>query len=99
MPKFHINSDAKFILFAVCIFILLTLSFVNIKNYTSQDASVNKNRVLAAETQNFSDNEIANRFWFEFLGKNPNYVPGWIEIGRIEKAYEIDPNYQVDINN
>lgn len=97
MPKVNINSDTKFILFAVCVFVLLTLSFVNIKNYTSQNTLANTNKVLAAETQDVLDNKTADKFWFEFLSKNPNYVPGWVEIERLDKAYEIDPNYQTSV--
>jgi hypothetical protein len=32
-------------------------------------------------------------FWRDFLTQNPNYIPGWLEIGEVEKAEEIDPNY------
>lgn len=33
-------------------------------------------------------------FWDKFLSENPNYLPGWIEIGREDKAYALDPNFQ-----
>ena len=33
------------------------------------------------------------KFWSEFLQKHPNYIPGLIEIGQIQKVKQIDPNY------
>ena len=46
-------------------------------------------KVLGVETQI----DLEEKFWQEFLDKNPNYIPGWIEIGRNDKVKEIDPNY------
>ena len=32
-------------------------------------------------------------YWYQLLQKNPNYIPGWLEIGRLDKVKSIDPNY------
>jgi len=32
-------------------------------------------------------------FWADFLTKHPNYIPGLIETGKIDKVNIIDPNY------
>lgn len=64
------------------------LSLVNIKNYLA--ATTVPEKVLGAEI----DNNVTINFWNDFLSKNPEYVPGWLEIGRTDKAYSIDPNYQ-----
>lgn len=63
---------------------------VNIKNYTSTTPADSK-EVLGATTKEVSDED----FWKEFLNENPNYVPGWIEIGKIDKAREISPNIEL----
>ncbi len=69
---------------------LLLFSAVNISEYLNQD------EVLGVETQIRYPVEITSEekvFWEEFLKKNPDYIPGWIELGRLDKAREIDPNY------
>lgn len=71
------------------IFVLLTLSLVNIKNITSTK------EVLGVETQEDIDKE----FWDNFLNENPGYIPGWLEIGRQDQAFTIDPNFQTKSNN
>ena len=65
------------------------LSLVNIKNYLFTETVPEK--VLGAETET----DVTLNFWNDFLTKNPEYVPGWLEIGRADKAYSIDPNYQL----
>ncbi len=72
-----------FLFFAIFLVLFLTAANIN-KHFTPFQV----NPVLGAST------EIdAEDFWKEFLTKNQNYIPGWIEIGRIDKANQIDPNY------
>lgn len=84
-----VNDNNKTLLIAIVCFIILTLSLVNIKNYLSTKPIPKK--VLGAEI----DLDSTMNFWNDFLTKNPEYIPGWIEIGRTDKAYSIDPNYQL----
>lgn len=63
------------------------LSLINIKNYFSTQTKPEP--VLGANVENIDVQE----FWNDFLSKNPNYLPGWLEIGQTDKAYFIDPNY------
>ncbi|QQG41912.1 MAG: hypothetical protein HYV90_01205 [Candidatus Woesebacteria bacterium] len=35
-------------------------------------------------------------FWTDFTSNHPNYIPGWIELGRMDKVKEIDPNFKLD---
>ena len=63
----------------IAIFILL-LSFFNINQ--KREASV---QVLGTKTE--------NTFWIDFVAKHPTYRDGWIELGRLDKVKEIDPNY------
>ena len=70
---------------AALLFILL-LALINILNYLTPKKIV----VLAAETENKE-----GVFWQDFLTKNPDYIPGWIEIGRVDKVKQIDPNFEI----
>jgi len=56
--------------------------------------SQKKNKVLGATTV-ISKIELENEkfFWEEFQKINPTYIDGWIELGRLDKVKEIDPNY------
>lgn len=74
----------KSVLFYLLIVITLLVSALNINTY------LKPNRVLGAETQEVDSRDV---FWQNFVSKNPNYIPGWIEIGRMDKVREIDPNY------
>jgi hypothetical protein len=76
------NIAIELFLYVAALFVLL-LASANIESYLSPK------KVLGAETQ-INSNES---FWNDFLSKNPDYIPGWIEIGRYDKAREIDPNY------
>jgi hypothetical protein len=84
MSAKKVNKIAKEIFIYVFLLFALLLISINIDNYLKPKQT----KVLGTETKN--EEEI---FWQEFLTKNPNYVPGWIETGRIDKAHEIDPNY------
>ncbi len=79
-----LNSVAKELLVFTFILLLLVLTSANVDKYLQPK----KVTVLGVETENKDD-----EFWNEFLVKNPNYIPGWIELGRLDKAKEIDPNY------
>lgn len=62
---------------------LLTLTSINVTNYFAPK------KVLGIETQTKSPQD----FWEGFTKTNPNYIPGYIELGQTEKVREIDPNY------
>ena len=90
MSAKKVNKAAiELFVFVAALYILL-LSAVNIENYLTPKKVI---KVLGAETQVTSD----KKFWEEFLTKNPSYIPGWIEIGRMDKVKEIDPNYKIEI--
>lgn len=79
----HIKSEAIIISVAI---VILFLTAVNIATYSKPKTI----EVLGAETETNTE-----EFWKEFLSKNPNYIPGWIEIGQTDKALKIDPNYDL----
>ncbi len=47
---------------------------------------------MGIESENIT---IDTEFWNKFLNDNPNYIPGWLEIGRVDKVNELDPNYLI----
>jgi len=79
-----LNNALIQILLSVCIIFLLTLTSANLNSYLTPK------KVLGAEVED--NNE---EFWIKFLAKNPNYIPGWIELKRYDKVKQIDPNYQL----
>jgi len=84
MSAKKVNKIAKELFIYVFFLFILLLVSININNYLAPTQT----KVLGTETEN--KEEV---FWQSFLTRNPDYVPGWIEIGRTDKANEIDPNY------
>ena len=81
----HLQLEAiKEILLAAALLLIIVLTSININSYLSPQRVT----VLGAETQ-----VTENSFWQDFLSKNPDYIPGWLEMGRIDKVTQIDPNY------
>lgn len=83
MSAKRVNKVAFELLIFVSALLVLVLTAVNIKSYQTPK------KVLGAEVQINS----TDKFWQDFLTQNPDYIPGWIETGRIDKVKEIDPNY------
>ncbi len=85
MPKPASNLrklSIQLFIYVAIVFILL-LASINIANFLKPKV------VLGIQTQDSSE----QKFWQDFLSKNPSYIPGLIETGQIDKAREIDPNY------
>ena len=85
MSTKKVNNVAIELLIFVATLLVLLLTVTNIESYQATK------KVLGTETK---VNPVS-KFWQDFLSKNPNYVPGWMEIGRVDKVKEIDPNYSV----
>lgn len=85
MSAKKVNRLSKeFYIATVLALVTLLLTAININLYLEPKVKT----VLAAEAENTDF-----LFWENFLNKNPNYIPGWIEIGREDKVWSIDPNY------
>jgi hypothetical protein len=82
------SASLEILVITTTLFVIL-LTIINIEN------CLTPNKVLGAETSSDSDQQ----FWTDFLTKNPEYIPGWYEVGRIDKAREIDPNYELGTSN
>jgi len=85
MSAKEVNKAATELLIFVAALIVLLLTAVNIESYQAPK------KVLGVEMQVVS----SDKFWEDFLNKNPDYIPGWFEIGRMDKVKEIDPNYPI----
>jgi regulatory protein YycI of two-component signal transduction system YycFG len=84
MSAKKVNKTTLEIFIYVFLLLVLLLTSININIFLQPKQT----KVLGAETQN--NEEI---FWQDFLSKHPDYIPGWIEMGKADKANEIDPNY------
>lgn len=73
-------NNLLYITFAV---LILLLSLFNLQNLNKQ-----KVNVLGIKTN--------NSFWEDFMLKHPTYIDGWIELGRMDKVRQIDPNYLLE---
>jgi hypothetical protein len=75
----------KTLLVYLTILFLLLLTSFNIDNYLKpKDQITREEKVLGASE---------NGFWEDFMKENPGYIPGWVELGRVDKIMEIDPNF------
>lgn len=70
----------NFIYTLIAISILLLSAF----NLRSNKQEI---QVLGAQVE---DNQ---KYWEELVKKHPTYIEGWLELGRLDKVREIDPNY------
>ena len=86
MSAKRVNRTSKQLLLYLFVILLLLLSSVNIKNFFTP------RKILGAEIEGGVESG-KEEFWNELLSKNPNYIPGWIELGRYDRVEEIDPNF------
>jgi hypothetical protein len=84
MSTKKVNQVVIEIFVLTSILFVLLLTSINIKNYFMPK------KVLGAETQI----DPTQKFWEDFLTKNPNYLPGLKETGDINKVKQIDPNWE-----
>lgn len=87
MPPPSKQQYSIYFLFCVATVTLLLLSALNIENYLTPK------KVLGIETET-GNKQV--KFWEDFLSKNPNYIPGWTELGRLDKVKQIDPNFLLE---
>jgi len=89
IKKKNYNKDFYYFLYITFAVLIILLSIFNLQNVSQK-----KNKVLGATTV-ISKIELENEkfFWEEFQKINPTYIDGWIELGRLDKVKEIDPNY------
>ena len=90
MSAKQVNKAARQVLMITAILFILLLASINIEYYLAPK------KVLGVETTASTQGDV---FWQDFLEKNPDYIPGWIEVGKMDKVVEIDPNYKLELTN
>lgn len=78
--KRNFNKDLQFLLYINIAVIILLLSIFNLSQKPKRQV-----QVLGAETN--------NSYWEELVKKHPTYRDAWVELGRMDKVEEIDPNF------
>ncbi len=68
------------LLYITFAFLVLLLSMFNLQNLRQKET-----QVLGVSTD--------NKYFEELVTKYPTYIDGWVELGRMDKVYEIDPNF------
>ena len=105
MPKKSKKQSKKeinflIILLAAVLIILLTLLNLQI---------LSKNKAEEKDVLGATAESEQKTFWVNLLNNEPEYLPGWVELARLQKengnlngyneslnkALEIDPNYEV----
>ena len=79
--KKNLSKDLNFLLYITFSILILLLSISNLQNIERKKVV----KVLGAETNTY--------FWEHFMAKHPTYIDGWIELERMDKVEEIDPNF------
>lgn len=86
-----VNNNVEQTVVYTAILVILLLSAFNIQYYLGKRNVLGSSVVIASGITEDTSDRV---FWEDFVHKNPNYIPGWIELGRMDKVREIDPNYQ-----
>jgi hypothetical protein len=83
MVKKNFQKELDFLLFTTFSVLILLLTLFNLQNLNIKKPT--EMVVLGAETNNL--------FWEDFVAEHPTYIDGWIELDRMDKVKEIDPNF------
>lgn len=86
------DKDFKYLLYLTLTILIILLSIYNLQNLNNPI-----NKVLGASVDiSKIESDKEKLFWEEFQKNNPTYIDGWLELGRIDKVIEIDPNYKIN---
>lgn len=82
LKRKNFTKDLTVLFYINLVVIILILSAFNL--VTQKQSQI---QVLGAKTD--------SNFWQEFVIKHPTYRDGWVELNRMDKVKEIDPNFQL----
>lgn len=85
-PIQKIKKISGWLFIYVAILFVLFLTSLNINNFLAPKKILGVQANLTVDSKNTA-------YWNNFLNKNPDYIQGWVEIGRMDKVKEINPNY------
>lgn len=83
LSKSIIKENLNYLIYVLASVLILLLSIFNMR----ERHQINKT-VLGAQIE--SQDTV---FWQEITKDNPTYIDAWVELGRMDKVFEIDPNY------
>lgn len=78
--KKNFDKDLESLLYINIAALIIILSMFNLLNMNKKQV-----KVLGIKSD--------NSYWTEFVIKHPTYRDAWVELGRMDKVKEIDPNY------
>lgn len=95
MPKQppSIQEGTLFFASSIAVVAILFLSAVNLNLYTKNDPP--KSNVLGVNIQR--DEEIG--YWKDLLSENPDYLPGWVELAKLEKEKGDIEGFEITVDN
>jgi hypothetical protein len=91
MTTAHKTFKENFIYLSSAIGILILLSLTTINVYKIFNPKAPEVKTVLAKTADINDER---QFWINFLSSNPEYVPGILELTRIEKNLGNNDNAQ-----
>ncbi|WKZ25345.1 MAG: hypothetical protein QY322_03050 [bacterium] len=78
--RYSYKKDLLVLIYINLAILIILFSLFNIQSHRNKEVAV-----LGA-----TDN---SDYWEEITLKHPTYRDAWVELGRMDKVYEIDPNY------
>lgn len=97
------ENESVYLILVLAVALLLLLALFNLHAYFHPK---DKKDVLGA----FDESVYEKEFWYDFLKDEPEYLPGWVELVRLEKetgningfekslikVFELDPNLKIN---
>ena len=95
MAKQHakIQSEALFFASGLAVVAILFLSALNLNLYTKKGLSSDK--ILGINIQR--EEEIS--YWKDLLSENPDYLPGWVELAKLQKEKGDLEGFEIAFDN
>ncbi len=78
--KKNYDNELIYLLGITASVLILLLSLFNLQHSSKKNVEV-------------LGTSIESTYWEDLLTKYPTYIDGWVEIGRMDKVKEIDPNW------
>lgn len=92
-PSIKLKKELASIIAIFSLLAVLGLSFINIKSFF--DANQKQKEVLGAETTLSQEKD----YWVNLLNTQKDYLPGWVQLAKIDKELGDIAGYQDALNN
>lgn len=81
--KRKFDKDLQDLIYITISILIILLSIFNLKNTVKKEE-----QILGIKTD--------NTYWEKITIEHPTYRDAWIELGRLDKVKQIDPNWKPD---